>query len=47
MGLCLPAECNANDHAAIVNTLNTVLQKMMGPNLFVGKVVDSPLEFEF
>jgi hypothetical protein len=46
MGLCLPQECYDNGHALIVNTLNSVLQKM-GPNLFVGKVVDSPLEFEF
>jgi hypothetical protein len=46
MGLCLPSECNGEGHADIVNTLNKALEKLVSPNLFVGMVVDNPLELE-
>lgn len=46
MGLCLPEECNSNNHSAIVSTLNLALDKM-GQGLYVGTIVDNPYEFEF
>lgn len=41
MGLCLPEECNTDNHQAIVSTLNAVLSKL-GPGYYVGNIVDNP-----
>ncbi len=46
MGLCLPEECNSNNHTAILSTLNLALSKL-GQGLYVGNIVDNPYEFEF
>lgn len=45
MGLCLPEECNADNHKAIVSTLNVVLSKL-GPGYYVGNIVDNPYALE-
>lgn len=45
MGLCLPEECNADNHKAIVNTLNLALSQF-GPDYYVGNIVDNPYAFE-
>ncbi len=46
MGLCLPEECNADNHKAINTTLNKVLGNMK-QNFYVGEIVDDPYAFEF
>ncbi len=46
MGLCLPEECNADDHKVINKTLNMVLSSL-GQNFYVGDIVDNPYAFEF
>lgn len=45
MGLCLPQECNDNEHKPIVNTLNMVLAKLV-PGLYVGDIIDNPYALE-